>query len=336
MKMKKVSYDLYQKVRRLSQEGLHSAEIAKKVRLDEFRILEILTTNYSSVNNESKIDKNLGSNLDLEVISPRNSKIIELRKSGMTLGEIGKEVNVTRERVRQILKKYAPEIISHDIHEQREENELKAFNERNFEIHEIITHKWDAYKHLKFEDLATNFSVPVWRIRRCLSRIQYVYIQANEDRKMEQNWTDEDCLQSLRNAATFSFPITVTKYRKLLEEGEIIGPTPPLFWQRFGSWVQACELAGVEYGEAVREYDRTWNDTELILFARKFMHSRSDGKWSIEKYEEWRRSTDVEGPSVGLLRLRLGSWTEIRVLALELTAPEFDMQKFMELRSNDK
>lgn len=244
-------------------------------------------------------------------------------------------MGITRERVRQILKKYATDLDFDEIRsEQRVEQEEK-FKEQNDEIFRSISSNWEEYQYLKFQDLSQILDVPQWRIRRCISKIQYVYLHANEERKNTQFWTDEQCLKSLQNAATYAFPLTVTKYRKLLNSGEIQGPTPPLFWQRFGSWVQACELAGVEYGDAVREYNRTWNDTELITFVRRFMHSRKDGKWSLEKYEEWRRLPNIEGPSMALLRLRLGSWSDIRVLALELKCAEFDMFEFNELRSDE-
>ena len=333
--MKHVSYDLYQKVRRLSTDGTHSSEIAKKVGLKEFQILEILTTSFSNLSKESEIDKNLRVDLNVVELSPRDLRIIQLRKEGYTLDKIGREVSLTRERIRQILKKLAPDIIFEEIREKKEEEELEKFNNSNIEIHELIKRSWHDYQYLKFDELAQIFGIPVWKLRRCLSKIQYVYLQVNEERKVARLWSDEECLKSLQSAATFAFPITVTKYRKLLETGDISGPTPALFFQRFGSWVHACERAGVEYGEAVREYNRIWNDTELVMFVRRFMQQRKDGKWSLEKYEEWRRLPAVEGPSMALLRLRLGSWSEIRVLALELNAPEFDMQKFMELRSDD-
>jgi hypothetical protein len=333
--MKNVSYDLYQKVRRLSKDGIHSAEIAKKVRLSEFQILEILTTTFSNLSKENDLDKGVKAELEVVPLSPRDLKIIQLRKEGKTLDKIGKEVSVTRERVRQILRKHAPDIVFGEIRAKKEEEELRKFNNRYLEIHGLIKENWHEYQYLRFDDLAVIFGIPVWKLRRCLSKIQHVYLQANEERKVAQSWSNDECLKSLQSAATFSFPLTVTKYRRLLETGDVIGPTPGLLWQRFGSWVQACELAGVEYGEALREYNRTWNDTELITFVRKFLYEREDGKWSLEKYEEWRRSSAVEGPSMALLRLRLGSWTEIRVLGLELNAPEYDMQRFMELRFDD-
>ena len=42
-------------------------------------------------------------------LSPRDSMMINLTKEGKTLEEIGRRFNVSRERVRQILKKYGIE-----------------------------------------------------------------------------------------------------------------------------------------------------------------------------------------------------------------------------------
>lgn len=334
--MKRVSYVLYRRVRRLASEGTHSGEIARKVGLSEFQVLEVLTTNFTKLTEESEIDKNLQAILNKEQISPRDLLIIQLRKEGKSLDEIGRQTDLTRERVRQILKKLANDLDFREIRNEVQQKELNEYQEENLKIFKSIQANWDEYRFLKFQDLVKIFMVPEWRIRKSISPLQYVYLLANEDQKIPQLWTDEQCLESLKIAATYSFPITVSKYRKLLETGEVSGPTPALYWQRFGSWVQACEQAGVEYGEAQREYNRIWNDTELIIFARKFMHSRADGRWSLEKYEEWRRSPEIEGPSIALLRLRLGSWSEIRVIALELHAPEFDMQNFNQLRSDEK
>ena len=348
--MKKVTYSLYRRVRRQAENGFDSAEIAKANGLSEFQVLEIITTKFTRLSDESEVDKELRVKLNeaseasigiqtkpkSDAPSPRNLKIIELRKKGKTLDEIGSEVHITRERVRQILKKYAADLDFEEIRNEQRFEQSEKFRSENDEIFRSISLNWEKYQYLKIQDLSLIFKVPEWRIRRCISKIQNVYLQANEERKTSQFWTDDQCIKSLQNAATYAFPLTVTKYRKLLDSGEIQGPTPPLYWQRFGSWVKACELAGVEYGEAVREYNRTWNDTELITFARKFMPSREDGKSSLEKYEEWRRLPNIEGPSMALLRLRLGSWSEIRVLALELKSEEFQMTKFNELRADEQ
>jgi hypothetical protein len=333
--MTSISYERYQRVRRLSHDGLHNAEISKKVGLTEFEVLEILTTPFSQLGEQSKSEKELLELIELRLMSSRDSRIIELRKEGKTLDEIGKAVALTRERVRQILKKFEPNLDFEEIRNKTQMREQYEFNQQFHQIHQSICDKWSEFKYLKFSEIAKSFDIPEWKVRKSLSRIQYVYLQANEESKIAQSWTDEQCLESLRVAATYSFPLTVLRYRKLLEVGEVSGPTPALMWQRFGSWVTACELAGVEYGEAMREYNRTWSDIELVKFVRRFMHSREDGKWAIEKYEDWRRLPEIEGPSAALMRLRLGTWSEIRVLALELKVEGFDMQKFAELRQGE-
>jgi len=333
--MNSISYERYQRVRRLSNDGLHSAEISRKVGLTEFEVLEVLTTSYSQLGEESESDKKLRELIELKLMSPRDSRIIELRKDGKTLDEIGKEVGLTRERVRQILKKLEPDLNFEEIRIETQLREQHEFNQQFHQIHQSICDKWNEFQVLKFSEIANFLDTPEWKVRKSLSPVQYVYLQANEERKVAQSWTDEQCLESLRVAATYSFPLTVLKYRKLLEVGEVSGPTPALMWQRFGSWVAACELAGVEYGEAMREYNRTWSDVELVKFVRRFMHSREDGKWAIEKYEDWRRLPEIEGPSAALMRLRLGTWSEIRVLALELKVDGFDMQQFAELRQGE-
>lgn len=333
--MTSISYERYQRVRRLSRDGMHSTEISRRVGLTEFEVLEFLTTPYSQLSKESAVDKESRELIEPKIISSRDSRIIVLRKAGKTLEEIGEEVALTRERVRQILKKIAPDLDFEEIRNKTQLLEKNKIHQQFHQIYQLICDQWDEFQYLKFAEIAQVINVPEWRIRKSLSDIQYVYLQANEERKVAQTWTDEQCLESLRIAATYSFPLTVLKYRKLLEVGEISGPTPALMWQRFGSWVIACELAGVEYGEAMREYNRTWNDVELVKFVRRFMYAREDGKWAIEKYEDWRRLPEIEGPSAALMRLRLGTWSEIRVLALGLKVDGFDMQKFAGLRQSE-
>jgi hypothetical protein len=40
--------------------------------------------------------------------------------------------------------------------------------------------------------------------------------------------------------------------------------------------------------------------------------------------------------STGILRLRLGQWSDLRVLALDFDAPEFDMSIFEELEIHEE
>ena len=265
----------------------------------------------------------------------RTMHMIELRRMGKTLQEIGDAYQISRERVRQILQSMGFEI---DISEMRKQKSLKKQSEhldKRKEIFVKISSNWETYKNYSFKQLANELVVSEQLLRASISVIQNIYLQANSESAIPRIWTKEDCLVSLKKAATYEFPLTVQKFQKLLQTGEISGPTVAIVYARFGSWVQACRSAGVEYGEAQREYNRKWNDTELIRFVRQFLCAQIDGKWSIENYEKWRRRPDVEGPSLPLLRLRLGTWSEIRVMAIEMDEPTLDLAKYNEMRSGE-
>jgi transcriptional regulator len=333
-----ISFEVYVKIQELSKKGLSSVEIAHNLGLHEFDVVEALLSEFSELSkNESlkRVQKRIKNEIKKEP-ALRDVQILEYRKQGLTLDEIGNLMGVTRERIRQIIKSLGVEIDLEQIKQQREKAILSEHSAENMKIFNSICENWDEFKAKNIRSIALEFGISESRLAKCISRIQYVYLKANQDYTISKSWTDSQCIISLVNASTYAFPLTVLRYRQLLDERTIDGPTVAIFIQRFGSWVNACTLAGVEYGEALREYDRTWSDNELLGFVRRFMHQREDGRWSIEKYEDWRKRPEVDGPSVGLLRLYLGTWSEIRVLAIELHAPEFDMHKFSELRSDEK
>jgi hypothetical protein len=323
-----VSYALYKRVKRMANDGWHSAKIAEHLNLPEFTVIEICLVPFSQLGKLSEYDQLQKVATIEKSISPRDRKILEFRKQGRTLDEIGKSLGLTRERVRQIIKNMDSSIDIKELRNKNKDQERGLVIEQNLEIHRRISERWSQYKSMKFDQLALIFGVSEERLRKCLSRIQYVYLQANEESKNPEVWTKDQCLQSLKVAATYEFPLTVLKYRKLIESKEVKGPTTALIFAKFGSWIDACNQAGIEYGEAQRDYNRKWNDTELVKFVRKFLHSRKDGKWSIENYEIWRKAPEIGGPSLALLRLRLGSWSELRVLAIELDDTDHDLSEF--------
>jgi DNA-binding CsgD family transcriptional regulator len=323
-----ISYALYKKVKRLANDGWHSAKIAEQLNITESTVVEICLVPFSQLDKLIELDQLQKMPRTENSISPRDVMIIELRKKGKTLDEIGKLLGLTRERVRQIVKKVDPTVTTKELRHKKQHREISLVLKRNLEIHREISESWPKYKMMKFDQLAANFGISEHRLRKCLSKIQYVYLQANEESKNPEVWTIDQCLQSLKVAATYEFPLTVLKYRKLIESKEVKGPTTALIFAKFGSWIEACNRAGIEYGEAQRDYNRKWNDTELVKFVRRFLHSRKDGKWSIENYEIWREAPEISGPSVALLRLRLGTWSELRVLAIELEDADHDLSEF--------
>lgn len=319
MKKQEFTYSQYKLIRRQREKG----KSLKAISLEHSLSLDVVKTILSEEFPYPKTP-NLES---LELIA-RDKEIVALRKQGLTLAEIASQFGVTRERVRQVIAKNKD---SDEIYVTPAEaralvrlNELKA-------IRIEITANWKIYKHFTVAKLAKQYKLSERDLLKCINKVQYAYLRGNQESHIEQIWTKETCIKVLRDAATYAFPLTVLEYRKLVNTGTIDGPTLPIFISRFGSWMEACRAAGVETGNPVREYDTNWSDTDLLLMVRRFMWETRDGSWSIDNYTKWRSKQDPTVASTGILRLRLGQWSDLRVLALEFEAAEFDMSIFEEL-----
>jgi len=261
----------------------------------------------------------------------RDKAILAMRMEGKTLEEIGLNFELTRERVRQIISKFGSDMVFPDITEMRRKE--KEDDLRGIAIE--ISANWNSFRNYDFAKLAEEYNLSVPLIRQIVTKVQHAYLSANEESRIEKLWTADDCIKVLKLAATFAFPLTVLEYRKLIESNSISGPTLRVFYSRFGSWVDACAAAGVETGNALREYDSTWSDSDLVCIVRQFLWESRDTSWSIQNYDDWRARHESQLPSAGLLRNRLGTWSEIRVLALEADLPEFDMAIFDTLEANN-
>jgi Mor family transcriptional regulator len=261
----------------------------------------------------------------------RDNAILAMRMEGKTLEEIGLSFDLTRERVRQIIARFGPEIDFPNITELRhkeKEDELRS-------IAVEISANWNSFRKYDFAKLAKEYNLSIPVIRQIITKVQHAYLSANEESHIEKQWTAGDCIEVLKEAATYAFPLTVLEYRRLIESKSIIGPTFPIFCSRFGSWADACAAAGVETGIAQREYDSAWSDSDLVRIVRQFLWESRDASWSIQNYDKWRAGHESQMPSTGSLRNRLGTWSEIRVLALEADLPEFDMSIFDTLEAKN-
>lgn len=340
-----LSFEVFTKIRKDCGLGMSVRALALKFALPEEGIKLIITApsfehacssyerimDWHSKSNEIK-DFKPDSSKGQAKISKRDLQIIDLRRGGLTLDEIGKRYELSRERVRQILSKYAKNekfITPSEVKAKVRTNELKA-------IRIEITANWRMYKGFTVSELAEEYKISESDILKCVNKVQYAYLRGNQESHIAQTWTKESCINVLRNAATFSFPLTVLEYRKLLNSKTIEGPTLPIFISRFGSWMEACRAAGVETGNPVREYDTNWSDTDLLLMVRRFMWETRDAGWTIENYSKWRIEQDPVVASVGILRLRLGQWSDLRVLALDYHAPEFNMSIFETMENHEE
>lgn len=293
---------------------------------DEFTVLT-LRTKKSQKRQKSR---------SAEISDPRKRSIIMLRNEGKTLDSIGKTFNLSRERVRQILSGVEDVPNAQQLKDQKNAKLLQEKKNETLELFGHLDSNWESFRSKTLPEIAKMLNVSERKIKESISRVQLLYLTRNQESSIQQTWTEQDCIKVLQLAATFTFPLTMLEYRKLVDSKTIHGPTINIFISRFGSWMNACEVAGVETGEPQRLYNSTWSRNELLMFVRKFMWESQSESWSIDRYQLWRDRQDPIAPSVGLLRLRLGTWTEIRVQALELEAPDFDMSHYRTLESNEE
>lgn len=254
----------------------------------------------------------------------RDKAILAMRMQGKTLEEIGFSFDLTRERVRQIISKFGPDFNFPNIKELRNKEKEDQLTSISIEI----SANWNSFRKYDFAMLAQEYNLSISVIRQIVTKVQYAYLSANGESHIEKQWTADECIKVLKEAATYAFPLTVLEYRRLIDSKSIIGPTLPIFSSRFGSWLDACAAAGVETGAAQRQYDSAWSDTDLVRIVRQFLWESRYTSWSIQNYDRWRASHESQMPSIGSLRNRLGTWSEIRVMALDADLPEFDMSIF--------
>jgi AraC-like DNA-binding protein len=282
--------------------------------------------------------------------------IVELRAQGKTLEEIGQFVSLTRERVRQLIVEYAlsdeiairsaelaePKIaaLQFDLetsnltfplepsfvsalesvleHGHQHETHLDV-SETKALIAEKITRFLRTNPGLLQSELESQTGISLKTISRLISRnaLRFVIRESTSLRTPSRSMSDQQILDSIKYAATYQWPLTSTKYDELVGVGEIGGPKAQRIMQIFGSWTQACELAGVEPKASVRNfYDRRWSEQELEGFViAYFSEDSSTGSW--QDFEGW-LSQDDSRPSGGTIRTRLGdgSWSDLKIQIL--------------------
>jgi hypothetical protein len=260
----------------------------------------------------------------------RKIRILDLRMSGLTLDEIGKQYGVTRERIRQILKKafrlveadpsFEGKSFS-DIFAERaysakgEERRLKQ--ERMGEIDTLCRTFLNSNPGATYSEISEALGIGEEILRKSLQpqTTKFIWIEARENMN-ESQFSDEAILEALKFAEAFESPVSSPMYRDLVERGLINGPGPQTVALRFGSWKKACELAEVSYNESVRSsYEKQWTENELLESVIEFLLNKSFGK-GIQSYDEWRIETMNNAPSGAHVRKFFDTWIDAKNKAL--------------------
>lgn len=138
---------------------------------------------------------------------------------------------------------------------------------------------------------------------------------SSEMRERGLTFSDEDIKQALLRGAeeVAGELLTSAGYDSVRDEFD--GPSSARVIQRFKTWANACEFAGVAHGRPRRaEYKRRWTETQMLDWAATYL--RSDGcRGTYKDFGDWAARTPG-APSAQTVRNTIGSWTAVKRAAL--------------------
>jgi DNA-binding transcriptional ArsR family regulator len=134
-----------------------------------------------------------------------------------------------------------------------------------------------------------------------------------------QKFTDAQMADALRDAFRQlddrSKGLSRKRYKELMAGQDV--PAAATFIRRYGTWSEACRLAGVTAAKARREnYQQDWSNDQIVDAIIEFIDET--GLTAYHAYAEWAREHDK--PSGPLLVQRLGGWADARRLAITADA----------------
>ena len=245
---------------------------------------------------------------------PHVVDMIERRWRGETLAEIGAAHGVTRERIRQLLKKYGgPD--SDEIRDLRAAQALTAQRDHESSVGAKIRGALEGRGPMTVAEVVEATGIDARDVAKFWPQ-EVAHLRLHTTGNYESRWSDDEILDAIREAALYEFPLTTHAYADLVLQGQVNGPSMPRIWQRFGSWTAACEAAGVVAGQTMRpNYESRWSDDDLLQIVRRYLLDPNSPN-SAHRFDEWKRTCAPDGPSFQTLRNRFGTWTEVKRRAL--------------------
>lgn len=234
-----------------------------------------------------------------------------MRTDGQTLHQISVAVGVTRERVRQVLKKIGGPTAT--------EVRAAAAARRDADgaaLAQRIREDLAAHPASTHDEIAARLGVERSQVRAQLPADVQALVMTPA-KSSDRTWSEEEILQAVATAGTYAYPLAAGDYEKLLHTGEVRGPSAARIIQLYGNWSGACRRAGVEPTAPRRGgYQSRWTDADMLAFVCDYLQAPG-GRGTFGGFDIWRREAGVEAPSAALLRARLGSWSDIKRKALE-------------------
>jgi hypothetical protein len=261
----------------------------------------------------------------------RNLDSLSSRLAGKTLDQIGKEQGVTRERIRQIIKKLLSRAEEHkeyagfnikDMYESRLIASKKApqilEQKKRTELEKRAIQIIENNPGIRLSHLSSTLGADEKLLSLVLQRHTKKFIYSEEkDNANASTFSDEELLEALRLAEAFESPTNRNLYDDLVRKGIIKAPGSQTIMKRFGTWNRACDLANVSHNESAREnYERLWTEEEVLDYVIEFLKNRNYGP-GIESYDYWRVETFTNAPSGAHTRNTFITWINAKNMALK-------------------
>jgi hypothetical protein len=304
------------KVVRLKQEGFSYFEISREMTIPYTAVYNaaapaIRGPSKPTKSDEAELVAKFKARKENNSHSIRNDRIQRLAMLGKTLQEIGSDVGVTRERVRQILNEMNSKkpIEVRNAHNSAAENRHRN---QKVELCDWVKNHPGCY----FNEVDAHFG-------RKLSTqgieipSEVKHLIAGIDHKKTAPkilvWTEKQIISILQIASEHHNPLSRMLYDELREVNSISGPSGGRIIQVFGTWSNACKSAGIKSGDMPRvQYKRKWTEDSIASHLGKFL--MENNSFSFNKYDLWSR-TRAGAPSPQTVRNRIGGKVECLNLA---------------------
>ena len=240
---------------------------------------------------------------------------LEASKARTARGRYSETFQVSRERARQISHASKP-LLDYLRESEKERHDVGVFEAKDRLSQYIRLHPGSTQSELANLSGADT-SLGKWFNQNYGHLILDLSGPANDSQSSQKRI---DVLESLRAASTLYWPLTSKRYGEVLNAGFVSGVSVQRILQIFGTWKNACDEAGVECGETLREgYTRDFSYDECIKFVGDFLINESH-RGNLAGYVFWRANhqTPDRVPSIGTLKNRISrDWAIIVRLALE-------------------
>jgi hypothetical protein len=250
------------------------------------------------------------------VTDTRESQVVLMLGTGLSLDEVSATTGYSREKIRQIGNRLGtPPKVSDDWI-------APAMHAFAVQVSEEICAHLDRGVVLTIPELRDLFpGVTPRYLRGAVSVAQCTGLLGVASPPEKMAFTNEEILDALRDAwaalGEEAVEMTGTTYDRLLHGGDIDGPSRVLIIQRFGSWAEACQQAGIPFRAARRHYEG-YTDEDLMewIYAYALMAIRSNESITFAGYSAWAKANEAGAPSGSLIKARLSArtqpWNEIR------------------------